>query len=249
MAKQKGIIKIKGKIDELSFYETKRGFLVRQKGGVDGERIAKEPQYARTRENLQEFGTSASAGKLLRTCIKSMTVNASDDLMVPRLTKVMSMIKNMDSVSLRGQRNIGIGITMPGAIDLLKGFNFNANSILDSVVTIPFNVNTSSGVINMNGLVPTTHIKKAEGATHVSLRGAWARIDFVNGKTELFETNTVNLPINNTLSNVVLTPTGTPTIAGNDLFLLRVEFFQQINTLQYQLNNGAFNALCVADAV
>ena len=35
MARQKGIIKLKGKIGDLSFYKTKDGYLAREKGGID----------------------------------------------------------------------------------------------------------------------------------------------------------------------------------------------------------------------
>ncbi|WP_262708103.1 hypothetical protein [Brumimicrobium glaciale] len=35
MARQKGIIKLTGKIGDLSFYKSKDGYLAREKGGVD----------------------------------------------------------------------------------------------------------------------------------------------------------------------------------------------------------------------
>ncbi len=66
MARQTGIIKIKGKIGDLSFYKTKDGHLAREKGGVEGDRIKNDPAYARTRENNAEFGSSATSGKLMR---------------------------------------------------------------------------------------------------------------------------------------------------------------------------------------
>ena len=62
MAKQKGIIKLTGKIGDLSFYKSKDGYLAREKGGVDGERIKNDPAFARTRENGSEFGLAATAG-------------------------------------------------------------------------------------------------------------------------------------------------------------------------------------------
>ena len=36
MARQKGIIKLTGKVGDLSFYKSKDGFLAREKGGVEG---------------------------------------------------------------------------------------------------------------------------------------------------------------------------------------------------------------------
>ena len=57
----------------------------------------------------------------------------------------------------------------------------------------------------------------------------------------------VNVPINATPGNVVLTPVAVPTGAGTNLFLLEVEFFQMVNGLQYSLKNGAFNALSIVE--
>ena len=66
MAKQEGLIKLKGTVGDLSFYKTKDGHLARMKGGVDAERIKNDPAFERTRENGAEFGRSGKAGKLLR---------------------------------------------------------------------------------------------------------------------------------------------------------------------------------------
>ena len=92
MAKQKGIIKLEGKIGDLSFYKSKDGYLAREKGGVDGERIKKDPAFVRTRENGSEFGGSAKSGKLLRDAIRTMMQNASDNRVTSRVTKLMSQI-------------------------------------------------------------------------------------------------------------------------------------------------------------
>ncbi len=62
MAKQIGIIKLKGKIGDLSYYKTKDGHLAREKGGVDAERIKNDPAFERTRENGAEFGSAAKSG-------------------------------------------------------------------------------------------------------------------------------------------------------------------------------------------
>lgn len=51
MAKLKGILKIEGTLDELTFYKTQDGHLVKTKGGVSAERIANDPNFQRTREN------------------------------------------------------------------------------------------------------------------------------------------------------------------------------------------------------
>ncbi len=50
MARQKGIIKLKGTIGDISFYKTTDGHLAREKGGVEKDRIMNDPAFQRTRE-------------------------------------------------------------------------------------------------------------------------------------------------------------------------------------------------------
>jgi hypothetical protein len=249
MAKQKGIIKLKGKIGDLSFYQSQDGHMAREKGGVDAKRIASDPAFVRTRENGAEFGASAKAGKQVRLALFSMIQNSKDNRMTSRLTKLMSQIKNMDPTSVRGSRNVGVAIALPAAKIKLKGFNFNDRAILESILFNAFAVNASTGVITINGLIPIDEIEYPQGATHVTIRGCWARVNFATGVSQVFVSNAVNLPINATSNNVTLTPTGTPTGTGTDLFILQLEFFQVVNNVQYVLKNGAHNTMAIVDVV
>jgi hypothetical protein len=99
MARQTGLIKIKGTLDNVNFYKTKDGDLARMKTSVDADRIKNDPAYIRTRENNAEFGNSSSAGKLLRDTIRPMSLNASDGRVTSRMTKIMTQIKNKASDS------------------------------------------------------------------------------------------------------------------------------------------------------
>lgn len=247
MARQKGIIKLTGKVGDLSFYKSKDGFLAREKGGVEGERIKNDPAFVRTRENGVEFGSSASSGKLLRDSVRTMMQNASDGRVTARLTKVMTQIKNMDPTSARGERTVGVGIATPAAKTLLKGFNFNKRAVLGSVLFKSYSVNTGTGVIDLTGFVPINDLNVPSGATHVTLRGAWAKVDFSGAVSSVEETNSQNLPIDGTVTTVILTPTAVPTGAGTDLYLLMLEFFQEVNGVQYTLKNGAFNVLSIVE--
>lgn len=249
MARQKGIIKLKGKIGDISFYKTQDGHLAREKGGVDAERINNDPAFVRTRENGAEFGSSASSGKQLRTALFAMLQTASDNRVVSRLTKVMTDIKNLDATSVRGLRNVGVAIALPAAKALLKNFNFNKKALLGSILFQPYTVNIGTGVITINGLEPVNHLNPPPGATHVTFKGAWLKLDFTTGIYDMQPSNAVNLPIDATPTNVVLTPAGVPAGAGTDIYLLQIEFFQEVNAVQYSLKDGAHNSLTIVEIV
>lgn len=247
MARQKGIIKLKGKIGDISFYKTQDGHLAREKGGVDASRIANDPAFIRTRENGAEFGSSASSGKLLRGALRPMLMTAADNRVTARMTKLMTDIKNLDATSIRGKRAVGVALALPTAKALLKGFNFNNKAILGSILFKPYTVTPATGVITINGLVPINDIAFPVGATHITIKGSWAKVDFTNNVSDVKYSNVVNLPINAISTNVILTPTAAAVGAGTNLFVLQIEFFQMVNTVQYSLKNGTYNALCVVE--
>jgi hypothetical protein len=247
MARQKGIIKIEGTIGEYTFYKSKDGYIAKQKGGVDAARIKNDPAFARTRENGKEFATSASAGKMVRDAIRSLMLNAADNRAGSRLTKLMSVIKNLDGTSVRGDRNVGVGINTLGAKELFKGFDFNLEATLGSKLFKAYTVTPGTGEIQIKNLVPTSDLIAPPGATHVAFTGAWARIDFTTGASEYEESMKTNLLLDATPVQVSLVPSGQPAGPGTDLFLLKIEFFQEVNGAQYSLKNGAFNVLNVVE--
>ncbi len=249
MARQSGLIKIKGTLDNVSFYKTKDGHLARMKTSVDADRIATDPAFERTRENNKEFGSSASAGKLMRDALRPMALNAADGRVVSRLTKVMTAIKNLDATSARGERNVGEGITDPNAILKLKGFEFNKEALLSAILYKRMTVNTGTGEIVIADLIPQMDVVWPQGATHVQFTAGFASVDFVNGDKDLQQSASVNLPIDGTQTTVTLTPVAAPSVSGTNLYLLKIEFFQEVNGVQYTLKNGAYNALRVVEAL
>ncbi len=247
MARQKGIIKIEGTLDEITFYKTQDGHLVKTKSGVSGDRIANDPGFVRTRENGAEFGSAASAGKLLRDALRAMMLTASDNRVTSRLTKIMTDIKNYDTTSVRGERTVGVGIADPAAMELLNGFDFNISAILSSILFAPYTVDLPTGKISFAALTPINDIAFPSGATHITLSGAFAIVDFVNGTSDIQFSPEVNLPIDGTTAPQSLTPAAVPAGTGSKFYLLEIEFFQEVNAVQYSLKNGAYNALAIVE--
>lgn len=105
-------------------------------------------------------------------------------------------------------RNVGVAIAVPAAKALLKGFNFNNRAILGSILFNPYSVATATGIITINGLVPINEVAFPPGATHMTVKGAWVRINFTTGVAQVFQTNAVNMPIDGANNNITLTPTG-----------------------------------------
>jgi len=173
MAKLKSLIKLEGTMDDLTFYKGTDGYIVRTKSGVSKNRIMNDPAFARTRENGVEFGSIAGSGKLLRAALGPMLFKAKDSKLTSRLVKVMGQIKNLDSSSARGARNVKAGLDDPLSKTLLEGFDFNARATKGSVLNALLNVDTATGAISVTSFDPTQQLRAAEGATHFSLQAGF----------------------------------------------------------------------------
>ena len=249
MARQSGLIKLKGTLDNVNFYKTKDGNLARMKTSVDAKRIANDPAFERTRENEKEFGSSAGSGKLLRDAVRPLAMNASDSRVVARLTKTMSLIKNLDTINSRGNRVVAEGIQTPLGLTTLKGFDFNNHALLSSLFFNSYTVNNVSGEIVLTDLIPQQDLISPQGATHVEFSCGFVGLDFETNEKDLQQSNSVVLPIDQTQTTVTLTPTGIPSVGTTKLFLLKIAFFQLINGTRYSMKNGAYNALQIVEVL
>lgn len=247
MAKLKGIIKLEGTLDNLTFYKGKEGYLVKTKSGVSKERIQNDPAFERTRENGSEFGSSASSGKLLRTSVRNLMIKAKDNRVSSRVTQVMTQIKNFDTTSIRGERNVANGLATSEGKNALIGFDFNNRAILSAVLFAPFTVDGATGEISIPNLTPTNDISYPSGATHVSFTSAFLKVDFATGTNSITYSPTINVAIDSNPVTQTMTPSGVPAGGGNSIYLLLIEFFQEINGVQYPLKNGAYNVLNIVD--
>ena len=249
MGKLDGIIKIQGTLDNLTFYKSADGHIVRTKGGVSKNRIMHDPAFQRTRENGSEFGESAHAGKMLRTAVGTMLFHAKDRRLSSRLLSVMSQIKNLDGHSVRGKRNVAEGLGTTEGKLVLKGFNFNAHAALSSVFYPPLTLNAASGEVTISNFIPKEQIMSPDGATHFSLQCAFVNLDFETGAFETTYSPIENQLIGNVVTSAILTPSSVPAGTGRAIYLLLIEFFQEVNGVQYVLSNGAFNVLNVLEVI
>jgi hypothetical protein len=111
----------------------------------------------------------------------------------------------------------------------------------------PFTVDSATGEIVITDLAPVNDVIWPQGATHVQFSCGFVGLDFETGEKELQVSAPVNLPIDPTLTTVTLTPAAVPSVATTKLFLLKIEFFQEVNGNQYTLKNGLYNALRIVE--
>ncbi|WP_417857591.1 hypothetical protein [Xanthomarina gelatinilytica] len=247
MAKQTGIIKLKGTIDDIAFYKTTDGHLARAKGGVDRDKILHSAAFARTRENNSEFGRAGQGGKLIRTALRSLMQKAKDRRVVSRLTTLLLAIIKTDAVNSRGNRTLS-----EGNLAMLEDFDFNINGKLGTTFFgqfIPsFDRVTGDATIAIEAFAATEKIGAPSGTTHYKAAMGVAELDFDNKTFVYGEANMGVLPYDN---SVVAAANLSASVNANStlpiITVMGIEFYQEVNGEYYSLKNGAFNALNVVN--
>ncbi|RYD94891.1 MAG: hypothetical protein EOP50_08855 [Sphingobacteriales bacterium] len=245
MAKQRGIIKLKGTIGDITFYKSQDGYVAREKGGVDAKRIATDPAFQRTRENGAEFGRAGKASRMLRTALNPLLINSKDSKMVGRLTREMVKVIQADAINERGLRNV-----IDGEAELLLGFEFNIRGKLGTTLYAPFTATIDRALgtlkVDFDPFVPANMINAPSGATHFKITTGGAEIDF-EAETYVIQTSeTAILPWDSTPTVAIAHSNAVTPASTKPLFVaLGIVFYQEVNTQMYPLKNGAFNPMAL----
>jgi hypothetical protein len=247
MAKQSSIIKLEGTIGGISFYKSQDGYLAREKGGVPADRIATDPAFQRTRENGAEFGAAGVGGKLLRAALRPLMINAKDSRVTSRLTKAMVKVVQGDTTNRRGERTV-----TAGDFSFLEGFEFNENGKLGATLYAPFTTTITRGSgeleVVVPAFVPSNLIAAPSGATHFKIVSGGVEVNFTDLTFVQDMQSSASLPLTNTPTSLTtLTNTVTPNSTSPLFLVLGIEFYQEVNGVQYPLKNGAYNTLSIVD--
>jgi hypothetical protein len=120
MATQDHAFPMKGTIGKITLLGTKDGHLAKENRPISAERLAKDPQFARTRENMKEFGTAGKAAQLLRQSLSGLFRKFGDKRVTSRLVKVLMSVIKSDRTNERGFRNV-----TDGNVALVEKFELN----------------------------------------------------------------------------------------------------------------------------
>lgn len=245
MARQVSLVKFKGKIGDLSFYKSNRLYQARMKSGPSKEQIDNDPRFQRTKENGQEFGRAANAGKQLREQLRELLNQGADPQFSNRLTARMSRILRADEINGRGDRQI-----LSQQLFQLIGLECNVRAKLSEVLFLrerpTYDMATGAGTMELPEMIAKNKIKMLNGATHVQVQLIATEYDALNpeatavaiarssyldvGKSDVSPAETLSLQLQPQPQSAVI-------------LLLGLSYFQFVNGGYYPLANGAYNAL------
>lgn len=132
MAKQRGVVKYTGTMGDIRHFKIKglQGYYAGLIGGPSDEQVKTAPEFQRTRENMNEFGGCAKAGKSVRVALSEVLKGMTDPQCTGRLTSIMKKINLEDGTEARGVRKVEISTQRT----YLYNFGFDKNVSFAGIV-------------------------------------------------------------------------------------------------------------------
>lgn len=247
MAKQESLIKVRGKVGDLSFTKHRsRGYEVRLKGGVAKERIMTDPNFQRTRENMSEFGSAIRKSKQLWQQMNNLVRAVADKSMRNRLSSLIHRIQKADTTAVRGER-----VFRDENSGLLKGFEFNSKSSLKMLFAhelVP-HYDRAIGTVSLAipEFRPVNDVFLLDGATHLQFTLAAARLGPEEVLPRPVTLHSDYVPLIGTYPGTSLQVMLEPDLEQVVYIVVGISMYQETNEGYYPLNNRVYNAMTIVD--
>lgn len=237
MGELKGIVQFTGNFNGLSFYKGRNGkIIVRKTGGFKDKPIKTHANYARTRENASEFGRCARAGKVFRMALRRYLKPMNISYVHNKVLKLFREVLVFDSTSVRGYREVGLGLQSDQGKELLVGYEFDPNCKVSFLFPLTYDLNLDAGQLIFSNL-DSNLASFPKGATHVIVEFGLLRMDFMELVATKLVTDTLVLGKESVITSSMLTvavPEGDGVLIG----LLHVGFRQEVDGIFYNLKDA-----------
>lgn len=262
MARQLGHVQYNGTIGEIRHFKIKgkSGNFAGLKGGATGEQIKSSPSFIRTRENMNEFGATAAAGRSLRMGLNLLMKQMSDGQLTGRLTGIMKRINLEDQTEARGYRAIQISTQRKYLMGLQFNKELSFENVFPSVLSLTNTATRDSSTLLIEDLDVKNGLLVSTGATHFRMINALSVLsDFAyNASSKSYEavnselnelskvsySDYLDLSIDLTAPISVTSTLALPAAAElteevSVLNSIGIEFYQKVGTSYYLLKGSA----------
>jgi hypothetical protein len=261
MAYQTGVIEYKGSFKSIRHWRNRKDPKVYagEKGGANRDLVMNNPAFARTRENMNEFGGCGVVVKAIRRGLLELLPEHSDTHFTGRLMKIIKMINLKDPTGKRGARAIKISLNK----SMLKSLNLHEKRKIDfelkSSVKTSHPDSRNEATIMVNGLNPGPHLVPGHAqfyrvVNHLSIISDFVYVADDKKYTPLSTLNAtaayvysdytaVNTPLSIALKASF--PVGTlPGDSDTVLQCIGIEFYNRVGTDGYVLYSTGTMLLC-----
>ena len=248
MAKNQGIVRLRGSIDGVTYTEGVNGRLSRSKSSLNKAKMDANPKFNTLRMLQKELGMYSKFGALLRSGIKNELLKVKPFKGVQRLNKLLNQIKNADGVNRLGSRNVVEGLLTVKGKGLLTGFDFYGKTTVSSLMARDFVIDFATGEASITAFNPTEDLVAPVGATHVSFKSVMIGMDPDNFIISPKRSDEVYLPLSNVAADLILQPVDLPSVSTFVFYMIQVLFYKEINGFK-ELTALDFSALSILEIV
>ena len=232
MAKQTGIIKLKGTIGDINYYKTKNGGdLAREAGGGFSKNPKNKESLVRTMENASEFGRCSKTKKAFKIALAPFLCVRKDGELHGRMVQMFTKLKDLDPVSSRGNRMVGRGLETPKCRQLLRSFVFTPLCNVIDVLAASVEFDFSSRTLRVTNF-DIKSVKFPSGATHMALALGLLHFDFDTLAYRLKNSAPLYMDRNYGATSFEMT-TDLPEVDGTPMAVLGMKFYQEVDSTYY----------------
>ena len=191
MAKVNAPFTITGTLDDLNFYDSADGNIVRMRGksGVTKEQFAANPIFDRIRQQGSDFGLCSKKSKVFKLLVQPFYKHSQGTSLFGRCIQLLLAVLNADDQNETGSRHIEDGLKTETGLDFLVGFEGNTSRPLPAVLSKKIHFDWDMFELNLKTFDPLTDILWPETATQVSMQLAIANWDCIEDRYETSYSN------------------------------------------------------------
>jgi len=194
MAKANAPFTISGTIDDLNFYDSADGNIVRMRGktGITKQQFKDNPIFDPIRQQGSDFGYCSKKAKTFNLLVKPFYKYSQGASLFGRCIQLLLAILNEDAENEKGNRSLLKGLQTEKGLNFLPGFEGNTDRPLPTVLLPNISYDRNKFELNLKELDPLIDIAWSEEATQVSIQLAIANW---NCEEDQFETSYSNTQI------------------------------------------------------
>ncbi|MGJ8591303.1 MAG: hypothetical protein ACSHXF_02070 [Aquaticitalea sp.] len=236
MARQTGIVRLKGTLGGINFYDRKGEALARESGGGFNSHSAHN--YPRIQEQINEMTAASIVNKAFKQSFWPLLHGYKDGTLHYRLQSLLMRIKDLDTTSIRGERRVAYGMETAYGLRLLKDFDFTPKRSVLLNGKLDFDWSQHRLTVSQFDIAEAGIPKSADvmGLLLRTVRFDFERLEFVTETSSLLE---LEREFDATTFELQTAP-----LADGDgvrFALLRVAYYQQVNGVNYLLpGDGLF---------
>lgn len=172
MASQTGLTRYNGSMGGIRHFKIKglSGDYAAFVTPISGDRIKNSPEFARTRENMNEFSGCGIACSSLRAGVAPLLTQMAGRNFTSRITALMKKINLMNQTDARGYRAIQVSLY---GKTLLKELDYDESlvvrNLISAAITVSHSETKESATLTVAPIQADVNLSVPKGATHYRL--------------------------------------------------------------------------------